>query len=195
MIRGNGDIPMSKEVWEEQYSKGQWDHLDQLRELAHYSVLVGYIHYLKPGGSILDIGCGKGILQERLALYGYSKYVGIDISDNAIRQASCKEDDETTFVAGDATRFSPVEAFDTIVFNEVLYYFDDPLKTVERYERYLQRNGIFIVSLYVTELAAAIIERRLESVYLSLDKVKITNESNTWVCNVFTPREQGQPVR
>ncbi len=127
MIRGKGDIPTSKEVWEKQYSKGQWDYLYQLEELAHYSIILGYIRNLKTGGSILDIGCGKGILQERLALYGYSKYVGIDISDNAIRQASCKANDKTTFIASDATRYSPTEAFDAIVFNEVLYYFDDPL--------------------------------------------------------------------
>jgi len=135
--RGKGDIPTSKEVWQTQYSKGRWDFLDQLDELAHYSILVGHIQYLKPSGSILDIGCGKGILQQKLAPYGYSRYVGIDISDDAIRQASCNEDDKTTFIASDATSYSPTERFDAIVFNEVLYYFDDPLKTVERYERYL----------------------------------------------------------
>lgn len=171
-----GDVPVSKEVWESQYLNGYWNFLNQLDELAHYSIILGYIRFFKYGGSILDIGCGEGILQEKLTLYDYSKYVGIDISEAAINQASRKRNDKTFFINADAANYAPIESFDVIVFNEILYYFEDPLKVVERYESSLKENGIFIVSLYMTERSLAI-WRRLKDAYLSVDEVQITNRS------------------
>ena len=62
--------------------------LKEIGELAHYSAIVGYCYYLNKSGTILDIGCGEGILQERLRSLNYSRYVGVDISAKAIRRAS-----------------------------------------------------------------------------------------------------------
>src|SRR5438876_6993820 len=81
------DIPRLAEEWDSQYEKGHWEYMKCLEEVGRYSLIAGYIHYLKPGGSILDVGCGEGILQQRLNLDGISKYVGIDISKVAIDAA------------------------------------------------------------------------------------------------------------
>jgi hypothetical protein len=62
MRRKKGDIPIHGEEWEKQYLFGKWKFMNQIDELALYSVIVGYIEYLKPGGAILDVGCGEGIL-------------------------------------------------------------------------------------------------------------------------------------
>ena len=40
------------ETWEAQYAAGRWDFLAQLPELARFSILAGYICYLKPGGAV-----------------------------------------------------------------------------------------------------------------------------------------------
>jgi len=82
---------MTREKWEAEYVRGQWNYIKQLDELARYSVIVGYCCYFRPGGTILDIGCGEGILQERLSPCQYSRYVGIDICAEAIRRALPKQ--------------------------------------------------------------------------------------------------------
>src|SRR6266487_5146131 len=61
-----GDHPVAKEIWNLQYFDKRWDCLSNDGEVSRYSVIMGYIQYFKPTGSILDIGCGEGILQERL---------------------------------------------------------------------------------------------------------------------------------
>jgi 2-polyprenyl-3-methyl-5-hydroxy-6-metoxy-1,4-benzoquinol methylase len=156
-----------------------------LDELPRYSIIAGYLQYLKPGGSVLDVGCGEGLLQQRLGLSGYSKYVGIDISETAINEASSRQDEKTSFICADAVTYTPNELFDVIVFNEALYYFDEPLKMVGKYIQYLNENGIFITCLYLNSERAASIWKRLKAVYNSLDEVKAANRSKSWIFNVF----------
>src|SRR5262245_50731925 len=79
--RGAGDIPAPSLVWESQYRNRYWDFLTGLEEVPHYSVIAGYLRFLKPGGSVLDVGCGEGILQTCFGSGAYSRYVGIDWSE------------------------------------------------------------------------------------------------------------------
>jgi 2-polyprenyl-3-methyl-5-hydroxy-6-metoxy-1,4-benzoquinol methylase len=120
-------IHATKEKWETQYARGWWDYLGQMDQLGRYSVIAGYCNYIKPGGSILDLGCGEGILQEKMRAYGYSRYVGVDLSAEAIAGASNRRDDKTSFIAADAETYKPECSFDVIVFNELLYYLQDPV--------------------------------------------------------------------
>lgn len=180
-----GQIQITREEWEAEYSNGQWDILRQIDELAHYSVIVGYCHYFKNSGAILDIGCGEGILQERLNPCKHSRYVGVDISAEVIRRASHKQDERTFFVRADASKYSPNEQFDIIVFNECLYYFENPLSIMERYERFLKKGGVFIISMYVTARTKRI-WKMLDTVYSAAHEVRVSNKSgHSWTIKVL----------
>ena len=179
-----------KDLLDAEYSAGVWDYLRELNELARFSVVVGYCHYFKDKGAILEIGCGEGILQERLCPLKYSRFVGVDISAKAIKQASQKQDHKNLFIREDARTWNPTERFDLIVFNECLEYFDDPLGLVKRYEQFLQENGIYIVSMFVGRDTSRTkrIWRTLESVYAVEAETRVTTEPGyTWVVKVFTP--------
>ena len=52
-----------RKVLEAEYSRGVWDYLSGVEELTRFSVVVGYCHYFHKNGSILEIGCGEGLLQ------------------------------------------------------------------------------------------------------------------------------------
>lgn len=180
-----GDLPVAREVWESEYSNDHWKFMRGLEELPRYSIIAGYFRYFKPGGSLLDVGCGEGILQKKLGPCGYSKYVGIDISEAAIDQAALQNDEKTIFVCINALNYTPQERFDAIVFNEILYYFDEPLQMVEKYKQCLNEEGIIITSMYLNSDRATAIWKRLKVIYSSLDEVKVTNRSKNWVFNVF----------
>src|ERR671915_311901 len=64
--KGRGDIPVPEAQWDSEYAAGDWDYLSDLEQAARFSVIAGHIQVLKPGASILDVGCGKGTLRERL---------------------------------------------------------------------------------------------------------------------------------
>jgi len=187
LATGRGDAPVTKDVWEEQYRGGKWELMRGLDELARYSVIAGYLHHLKPGGSVLDVGSGEGLLRDHLAPFGYSCYQGIDLSEAAIAQAAPRVAEHTAFVAADAETYVPSGRFDAVVFNECVYYFHDPVGSVRRYEPYLTDGGCFVVSTFRSR-RADVIARRLEEHYGLLEETAITNRKGTWVVRIFKPR-------
>jgi 2-polyprenyl-3-methyl-5-hydroxy-6-metoxy-1,4-benzoquinol methylase len=137
-----------KAALDAQYAAGQWDYLGSIDEAPRFGAVSAYCRLLATGGSLLEIGCGTGLLVQQLDRARYKTYTGVDLSSEAISRASSLANDHTTFVAADARTFVPSEAVDLIVFNEVLEYFADPLGLVRRYEPFLRPEGSFVVSLY-----------------------------------------------
>jgi len=183
---GRGDAPAAKEVWEAQYGSGGWELMRRLDELARYSVIAGYLHHLKPGGSVLDVGCGEGLLADHLRPFGYARYLGVDLSETAVRQAAGRVDERTAFTAADAESYVPAGRWDAIVFNESVYYFRDPLGTVRRYEDFLAEGGLFVVSTFRSRRADVIVRRLLER-YRLLEETAVSNRKGTWVVRVLAP--------
>ncbi|MCS7038122.1 MAG: class I SAM-dependent methyltransferase [Caldilineales bacterium] len=191
--RRRGDIPQPAAVWDAQYAAGRWDFLAGLDQLARYSVIAGYIHYLKPEAAVLDVGCGEGLLLRSYRPYGYSRYLGVDIAANAVARLSAAADERTHFVCADAETFHPDESFDVIVFNESLYYFREPLTTFARYLDFLNQDGIVIVSTFLGSPRAVSILKRLREKYAVLDEVQIKhNKKLEMVCSVFKPHDDNK---
>jgi len=97
--------------------------------------------------SILDVGCGEGAISDFISPQQKSKYVGVDISKQAIQQAKSKRGPPLRFVQSAAHTFQPKNKFDVIVFSEVLYYVEYK-KVLEQYAGYLNPHGIIIISIY-----------------------------------------------
>jgi 2-polyprenyl-3-methyl-5-hydroxy-6-metoxy-1,4-benzoquinol methylase len=185
---GRGDAPVSKEAWEEQYRRGDWGFMRRLDELARYSVISGYLRHGTPGGSVLDIGCGEGILRDELRVQGYSRYVGVDISETAIEQARATSDDtpddKATFVAANAETWVPEGRFDAVVLNECVYYFEEPIPTLQRYWEAVAPGGLLVVSTFRSRRSAVILDR-LEVLLPLADQVAVTHRKGTWVVSLF----------
>ena len=169
--------------WNTEYAEGGWKWLRNLDELAHHAVLAGYFARLKPGGTLLDVGCGEGVLHEQLRGC-YSQYVGTDFAE-PVRQALGKQDERTRFIAADMNDFSTTELFDAIVFNESIYYHHDPMVGMQRYENFLAPDGLFLVSMHGKERNDAI-WAVLDQRYVTIDAVTMTNRRGTsWTTKVL----------
>ena len=178
---------VSQEQFERLYASGRLDWYGDISELARYSVVIGYCCYFKPSGAILDVGCGEGILQERLSPNTYSRYVGVDFSKTAINRAACRQDEKTCFVMADFHTYVPDEQFDVIIFNECLFHTNDPLSFVKRYENFLRGDGLFIVSICDHERVKKV-WKILEVAYSVGDEVHISHKSkSSWTVKILIP--------
>jgi SAM-dependent methyltransferase len=179
----------SAEVWNSEYASGRWAYLSGLSELSRYSILVGYIAHFRPEGAILDVGCGEGVLHRRVRPLGYSRYVGIDLSSNAIAKLEGLRDGKSVFVVADGERYVPTEQFDVIVFNEVLNYFRDPQGAVENYVRALTTGGVILVSTCTQVKGGPAILRRLSAIYPVLDETRVTHGAHrlSWIVAALAP--------
>src|SRR6185437_5232765 len=65
---------------DDEYARGRWDYLGQLPEMARYAVISGYCTYGDDVSSVLDLGCGAGLLRRWLRPLGLVRYVGVDVS-------------------------------------------------------------------------------------------------------------------
>lgn len=179
--------PLPPREWERAYAAGRWDYLSGLDELGHYSIVAGYCQVLKPGGRLLELGCGEGLLLRLLRGKAYSEYLGIDIAHAAIARAQAYANARTRFAVGDIGRFTPPHPFDAIVFNESLYYLPDATATLARLTRSLTPGGVFIVSMYLHRRHA--LWQRLAREFTLLDTTEVRNGKGiAWTCQVLAPR-------
>jgi 2-polyprenyl-6-hydroxyphenyl methylase/3-demethylubiquinone-9 3-methyltransferase len=187
-LAGMRTRPPTAENWDAQYSSGRWIPVEQVYELSRMSMLVGYLRYFSPGGAILDVGCGEGVLAQKLPLHDYSRYVGIDLSRAAIDKAAGRGLAKATFATADANAYVPEGTFDAIVFSELLCYFPDAPLVVERYGRSLNKGGVVVVSMNTNFQGALAMVQGLKRRFRTLDEVRITHpeQARSWICAAFS---------
>jgi len=160
-----------------------WERLRSPTELGRYSVINGYCKHFTPNGSVLDVGCSDGILQERI---DYGRYLGIDLFPESIARAQKKADERTRFAQADAATYVPDEAFDAIIWNECLYYLKNPIDVITRYRGYLRPKGVMIVSMFYQTFATRRLFRQLHVLGPVLADLRLTNpHGGSWVLRAY----------
>lgn len=168
-------------TFDKEYNKGEWNFLNQLPIERSRCSLVSVLcdSYIPRNGSILDIGCGEGVLSDYLHRSYKKNYLGIDFSSKAIEIAVQKRP-KLAFLQADAIAFKPTHQYDAIIFNEMLYYVKHS-ETVQYYTNFLSPQGIIIVSNWFLEspknkfenLANLIYEDIIKLGFVAIDEVKL----------------------
>lgn len=142
----------SEGKWDTEWSSGAWEYQDIVAVERSRTAIIGSVFaqmYAPKNGSLLDIGCGEGIISDYLLPEQKAHYVGVDISKEAIKLAKSKRKSPQKFVHAAAHQFVPQHKFDVIVFSEVLYYVEHE-KVLNQYAKFLNPNGIIIISIFHT---------------------------------------------
>jgi arsenite methyltransferase len=114
---------------------------------------------LRPGERVLDLGCGSGWATRILARLvgegpeGFGQVVGLDVSDEMIRQArqESKDFDHVLFVWGSAQQIPWEENFfDKVLSVESFYYYPDQERVLAELFRVMAPRGrmFILINLY-----------------------------------------------
>ena len=159
---------------EKRYATGRWAYMRDIAESHRYSLIIGCADYYKsPNRKVLDVGCGEGILQQRMV---YLKYTGMDMNAEAIRLAQARADANTEFFLAAAESYQANDLYDVIVFNESLYYIKDPMVVFAKYRALLANDGIIIVCMFQTNLARRLWSHMADTGMAELTESRISNE-------------------
>lgn len=141
------NVKQDRADWEQQYSSGAWAHLNDRHELARYRVVAGYIHAEPRAVSLLDVGCGEGVMLRHLDLDRIECYSGMDVAQAALDRITPRRGQDE-YLCSTLENFKPHRQWDVILFNEVLYYTFDPVASLPRFESMLKPGGWFVISMH-----------------------------------------------
>ena len=171
----------SDERWEASYTDHQPDSYAALDEVARYGILLGYLTWHGGSPTVLDVGCGAGVLRERIEAVPFRSYLGVDPTAAAIEQATQLTDDRTAFRVADPM-VDDVGAHDVVVCNEVLYFADDPEALVDRLGALVRPGGLLLTSIW-RHPGDTVLWGWIDDRYELLDRVWVRNPKNR-----FAPR-------
>ena len=185
--------------WSRAYEGGHLDYYGRLDELGRYSVTVGYIawflreHGARHDATVLDIGCGTGLLRARLEGLAFERYVGVDLSERAVAVARAAGVERSEYLAGDVMSDAlALEPADVVVLNEVLYYAPEPRSFLQRVAQLTAPGGIVVISVWRHRGDTAL-WREVADVLELVDRVRVRNDANPvnrrgWIVACCRPR-------
>ena len=126
-----------------------------LRNLFPYQQLLEDLNdalQIREGESILDAGCGPGLVTERIVQANKGKRIsvtGLDLSKRMVNRARgrCK-DFNIRFLAADLNRplGFPDSSFDKVVCSNTLYALEDPRRVLVEFHRILKQGSALVIA-------------------------------------------------
>jgi len=165
-------------------------------------VVLGYALHRHASPSVLDVGCGEGVLLSMLQRFPLAEYHGMDVSREAIHCARSRLLSEPgasavsciRFTIADFEDFAPPRAYDVIVFNDSLMYANDPLRVLERFADHLAPGGFVVASLCYNRWQVPI-WKRIGRKFRTVHSADVTNEGGlVWHVRVLARRTESHGI-
>jgi ribosomal protein L11 methyltransferase len=134
------------------------------------------------GQTVLDMGCGTGILGILAAMMGAKSVLGIDIDpwcyENGMENVALNHISNMEILCGDVSAI-PAQEFDIILANINRHIL---LADGEYYIKHLKKGGILVLSGFYEVQDEAIITEHYEDLGLKAGEKKVQND---WMAKVF----------
>ena len=126
---------------------GKWDESGCSGESRVQGAVLSLVD-LKPGDSVLDLGCGTGVMIPFYLAAQAGKIVAVDVSEKMVERAREKFGHEPSVElrASDALSLDESERFDAVVIYNAYPHFFEKAALVEKVYRLVKTGGRFVVA-------------------------------------------------
>jgi SAM-dependent methyltransferase len=143
-------------VWSWEFSHGHWAQLEHLDDRQLYDVILRHLG----DGRLLDLGCGNGTVRCELPPGALRRYVGVDLSAEALRQTRARAAGLPRLPLGEELFEGDISdrqvldqagaPFDVILLRESIYYLrvERASELLELLARRLADSGVIVVKVH-----------------------------------------------
>lgn len=141
-------------IWDWEFKHGDWDYLEHAPDPELFDYLVRALD----GGALLDLGCGNGVVRCGLPAGAFRRYVGVDLSAEALRRlesraATLPQPAEGQLLivgdfAADDVLAQVGNSFDVILLHDSMYYVDNVPDFLQRLPALLAPKGLIVVRIH-----------------------------------------------
>lgn len=146
-----GTSEAKRDLWNKEFADGRWAKIED----TSGDIVYQFIEKYSRSGSILDLGCGSGNTGCELPASAYTEYLGVDISDVALKHAAQRSQQlqraaTNSYAQGDIESYIPPKKYDVILFRESIYYVPKPRMkaTLDRYAQFLKPGGVMVIRVH-----------------------------------------------
>ena len=142
-------------IFDKRYNSPFW-----LRRYAHRTVYERILRHIQPGQTVLDVGCGEGVL---LILIAQKRafVTGVDLSAQnvaAARRRASELDTAATFIVGDAEELPFADScFDLVVSSHVMEHLPNPAKGLSELQRVTKGPAVIAMPTCLNPAAWALL--------------------------------------
>jgi len=125
-----------------------WRSLPEDLEPPHLELRASFaLSQVRPGDTVLDVGCGDGRIAERLIAAG-ARVTGLDVAEEALRRMRARCPQASTVIAGEYGGWQLEDAsFDVVWCGETLEHVPDTLSVLAEMHRVLRPGGRLAVAV------------------------------------------------
>jgi 2-polyprenyl-3-methyl-5-hydroxy-6-metoxy-1,4-benzoquinol methylase len=143
--------------------------------------------YLRPGQSVLELGCATGLMTSLLAPTGVT-ITGVERSAGYLARAESRKLAGVTYVQAELADYGTAEHFDHILATNLLHGFDDPTWLLRRIKGWLASGGLVHATLPNPDSIhrlAALAEGMIADPLVLSDKAVLYGTRHVWPAASF----------
>lgn len=130
------------------YTQEQLNHYDHRPQNRYLGFMYDYLDH---GQTVLDAGCGTGLITNVFASRFRSNFTGVDFANGIEHGQKYAEQhglQNTTWIKQDLLRFEPTQEFDVVICQGVLHHIPEYMSVLARIKSWVKPQGILLLGLY-----------------------------------------------